>query len=136
EVSEDRLGVDVSESTIWRALQRSGSTLKKLTHATVSLNEKNRARFHYQYHCQYTPEQTVFVDESSFDRRTSIHGHAWALRGQWAVRKCFLFEENGIYLLLPAMSLEGMLHAKIVEGSFMTVLFEEFIDGLLNKMQP
>ncbi|KAF8229466.1 hypothetical protein L208DRAFT_1057606, partial [Tricholoma matsutake] len=40
------------------------------------------------------------------------------------------------YLLLPAMSLEGMLHAKIVEGSFTTVLFEEFIDGLLNKMQP
>jgi hypothetical protein len=38
--------------------------------------------------------------------------------------------------LLPALSLEGMLHAKIVKGLFTTVLFEEFIDSLLNKMQP
>ena len=29
-----------------------------------------------------------------------------------------------------------MLHAKIIEGSFTTDLFEEFIDGLLDKMQP
>ncbi|KIL55693.1 hypothetical protein M378DRAFT_17709 [Amanita muscaria Koide BX008] len=135
EIMEDRLGVDVSESTIWRALRRSGFTLKKLTRQALERSAIKRARFRYQCGRQYTPEQIVFVDESSFDRRTSLRGRAWALRGQRAVRKSF-FVRGKRYSLLPALSLEGMLHVKIVEGSFTTVLFEEFIDGLLNKMQP
>ena len=48
-----------------------------------------QAAFRYEYGIRYTAEQTVFVDESSFDRRTSIRGKAWALSGQRAVRKCF-----------------------------------------------
>ncbi|KAF8229467.1 hypothetical protein L208DRAFT_1286626, partial [Tricholoma matsutake] len=67
EVLEDRLGVDVSESTIWRALQQSGFTLKKLTWQALERSAIKWARFHYQYGHQYALEQTVFVDESSFD---------------------------------------------------------------------
>jgi hypothetical protein len=40
------------------------------------------------------------------------------------------------YSLLPALSLDGIIHAKIVEGSFTTVLFRDFIEGLLDRMQP
>lgn len=40
------------------------------------------------------------------------------------------------YSLLPALSLDGILHVKIVEGSFTTVLFKEFLEGLLDQMQP
>lgn len=40
------------------------------------------------------------------------------------------------YSLLPALSLDGMIHTKIVEGSFTAVLFQEFIEGLLSHMQP
>ncbi|KAH7918017.1 hypothetical protein BV22DRAFT_1025286 [Leucogyrophana mollusca] len=39
------------------------------------------------------------------------------------------------YSLLPALSLDGIIHASIVEGSFTAVLFCEFIEGLLNHMQ-
>jgi hypothetical protein len=39
-------------------------------------------------------------------------------------------------LLLPALSLNGIIHAKIVEGSFTTTLFHDFIEGLLDHMQP
>ena len=45
-------------------------------------SEVKRAALRLAYGSQYTPEQTVFVDESSFDRRTSIRGRAWALSGQ------------------------------------------------------
>jgi hypothetical protein len=32
--------------------------------------------------------------------------------------------------------MDGMIHVKIVEGSFTTELFTEFIEGLLDRMQP
>ncbi|KAF8593230.1 hypothetical protein BDV93DRAFT_458889, partial [Ceratobasidium sp. AG-I] len=38
--------------------------------------------------------------------------------------------------ILPAMSLDGILHVDIVEGSFTSALFSEFIDGLLETMSP
>ncbi|KAJ7301732.1 hypothetical protein DFH08DRAFT_642256, partial [Mycena albidolilacea] len=38
--------------------------------------------------------------------------------------------------LLPALSLDGILHVKIVEGSFTAARFYEFIDGLLDHMEP
>ena len=40
------------------------------------------------------------------------------------------------YSLLPALSLNGMLYAKIVEGSFTTKLFLQFLNGLLDRMNP
>lgn len=40
------------------------------------------------------------------------------------------------YSLLPALSLDGILHLSIVEGSFTTATFSEFIEGLLNRMSP
>jgi hypothetical protein len=38
--------------------------------------------------------------------------------------------------MLPALAIDGMLHVKIVEGSFTAELFREFIEGLLDHMQP
>lgn len=40
------------------------------------------------------------------------------------------------YSLLPALSLDGIISAKIVEGSFTKPLFTQFIAELLTKMQP
>ncbi|KZV60879.1 hypothetical protein PENSPDRAFT_593558, partial [Peniophora sp. CONT] len=38
--------------------------------------------------------------------------------------------------VLPAMSMNGIIHVSIVEGSFTAARFREFISGLLDKMQP
>jgi hypothetical protein len=41
------------------------------------------------------------------------------------------------YSVLPALSLnDAILHVEVVEGSFNSDLFKEFIDALLPKMQP
>ncbi|KIK76597.1 hypothetical protein PAXRUDRAFT_169381 [Paxillus rubicundulus Ve08.2h10] len=37
----------------------------------------------------YQADQLVFVDESSVDRQTTYHGHAWSIRGTKAQRKAF-----------------------------------------------
>jgi transposase len=38
--------------------------------------------------------------------------------------------------LLPALTLEGIIYAKIVEGSFTAERFIEFLEGLLANMNP
>ena len=40
------------------------------------------------------------------------------------------------FSVLPALSLDRILTVKIVEGSFTTELFKDFIDGLLDHMNP
>jgi hypothetical protein len=40
------------------------------------------------------------------------------------------------YSVLPALSLDGILHLKIVEGSFTGPLFQQFVCGLLDAMNP
>lgn len=37
----------------------------------------------------YDPNQIVFVDECSVDRRATYRGRAWAIRGRKATRKAF-----------------------------------------------
>jgi hypothetical protein len=127
------------------------SVAPQLTRLALERSEAKRVAFRYEYGTQYTAEQTVFVDESSFDRRTSIRGKAWALSGERAQRKCFFVRDRRYrvsphltpllivfnrYSLLPALAIDGVIHVKIVEGSFTTVLFHEFIEGLLDQMQP
>ena len=61
------------------------------------------------------------------------------------------FVENGILIVrlgssslsisrrfsvLPALSLDGILAVKIIEGSFTTKWFKAFVDGLLDHMTP
>ncbi|KAJ3885248.1 hypothetical protein GG344DRAFT_16272, partial [Lentinula edodes] len=38
--------------------------------------------------------------------------------------------------LLPALSIHGILYAKVVEGSFTALKFYDFISALLTCMQP
>ena len=99
----------------------------------------------------YDPSQLVFVDESSVDRRTTYRGRAYSIRGSQAQRKAFFVRgrryvisslsytyANNIesFSVLPAISLnDGILACNIVEGSFCTATFSNFIDGLLDNMQ-
>ena len=45
-----------------------------------------------------------------------------------------LFTISSRFSVLPAITLDGMLHCSVVEGSFNTVLFTGFIHKLLSKM--
>jgi hypothetical protein len=46
-------------------------------------------------------------------------------------------EDVSRFSILPAISLQdGILHCKVVEGSFCTETFLQFIEGLLEFMRP
>jgi hypothetical protein len=60
----------------------------------------------------YQPEQVVFVDESSVDRRMPYRGRAWSIRGTQAQRKAFFI--RGIrYGLETCPFIVGADHLKI-----------------------
>ncbi|KAG8920644.1 hypothetical protein FRC01_000657 [Tulasnella sp. 417] len=131
-------GVNPSLSTILRSLKRGGYSLKKasasLTKTAIERNEAKRANYLYSAG-RYTPGQLVFVDESACNRRTVYRNYGWALSGKRAIKRaCFVRGRR--YSILPALTLDGIIHVKILEGSFTTESFEEFIDSLLDSMQP
>ena len=64
-------------------------SMTQLTRDAIERSEAKRAEFRYNYGLRFTAEQTVFVDESSFDRRTSLRTRAWALCGERASKRCF-----------------------------------------------
>jgi hypothetical protein len=122
-----------------------------LSKNALERNETLRLAYRHTFGTEYTAEQAVFVDESAFDRRTDMRGRAWALSGKAAIRKGFFIRgkryvndsllKSSIYLyyrysLLPALSLDGIIYAQIIEGSFSTPSFLEFIQGVLAKMNP
>lgn len=112
----------------------------------------------YRINLKYRADQLVFLDESSFDRRTPGRRYGWAPRGQRAyapthfvrgTRYAYLFQWNlwhphsqivmnlavSRYSVLPAMSLSGILAVDIREGSFTKASFKEFVEKLLTQMQ-
>jgi len=63
--------------------------VQQLTRVALERSAELRANFATRIG-SYNPNQLVFVDESSVDRRTTYRGYAWALKGKPAQRKAFL----------------------------------------------
>ena len=75
----------------------------------------------------------MFADESHFNRLTLRRPYAWSIRGERASR--FEFTLRGQkYSLLPAISLDGILHLEVVENAVTGADFLRFVQGLLPRM--
>ena len=75
----------------------------------------------------------MFADESRFNRLTLRRPYAWSIRGERASR--FEFSLRGqTYSLLPALSLDGILHLEVVENAVSGDDFLRFVQGLLPRM--
>jgi hypothetical protein len=101
---ENDCEASVSIMSVWRAIHRSGYSLKKVSHSfrkppcllsfykvtrvAMERNVEKRAAFTFRMGIMYSPEQFVFVDECSVDRRVG-RGYGYALQGRRAVRKSF-----------------------------------------------
>jgi hypothetical protein len=48
----------------------------------------------------YSPEQLVFVDESSVDRRTTYRGHAWSIVERKLSKRIFLCMDDSMTVFL------------------------------------
>ncbi|KAK2463341.1 hypothetical protein APHAL10511_004652 [Amanita phalloides] len=128
-------GIHVSRAMVWCTLRKKGYTMKKLTWVAQERLAEKRLEYHARIG-QYDAQQLVFVDESSVDCRTTYHGQVWSICGTKAQRKAF-FVRGCHFSVLPAISMnDGILHCDIIEGSFCTEMFKQFINGLLDQMKP
>jgi hypothetical protein len=75
---------------------------------------------------QYDPRQMVFIDEAGVDDHTNVRKHGWAPLGQACVRRTS-FLRGQKYVILPALSLDGILTLDIYEGSVNRECFLEFL---------
>ena len=73
-------GVHVSLGTISTTLRKRGLTRKKLTIPAKEQDEQLRGEYLTRIQ-QYQPDQLVFVDESSLDRRTGRRAYGWGPAG-------------------------------------------------------
>jgi hypothetical protein len=58
-----------------------------MTKAAIERDEVKRTKYLCEVG-QYRADQLVFVDESSFDKRTTHRNYGWSLRGERATKRC------------------------------------------------
>ena len=75
----------------------------------------------------------MFADESHFNRLTLRRPYAWSRRGERATRYEFSFRGTK-YSMLPALSLDGIIHLEVVEDAVTGADFRRFVEGLLTRM--
>ena len=79
----------------------------------------------------FRPDQLVFADESHFNHLTLRRPYTWSIHGERAQRYKFTFRGTK-YSMLPALSLDGILHLKVLENAITGEDFRHFVEGLLS----
>ena len=118
--------ISVHFTTIYRELERSGVSLKKLRRIAKERDENLRADF-VRTMGQYSPEEIGFLDEFSKDERTLHRRHGRSKRGKRVVmRGAFVRgrQVSGEGLL----TLDGIVASTVVEGSMTHEKFLHFLE--------
>lgn len=116
----------VSISTVHRSLVAQGFTYKKLRKTATERDEQTRAQWKADITSRFTASQLIFADESSKDNRTSYRHYGRAMAGQRAV-EVLSFDRGVRYSILPALSIDGILTVRVVQGSVNGVEFYDWV---------
>ena len=108
-------------------------TFFQLTRPALERNEHDRREFKALINRYFRPEQLVFADESHFNRLTLRRPYAWSKRGERATQYEFSFRGSK-YSILPAISLDGIVHLEVLDKAISGDDFRRFVQGLLPRM--
>lgn len=113
--------------------------------------EGDRARYQLRM-LEYSASDLVFGDESGVNYDTFMRTFGRAPVGERAERsdyfargiKCVIllfvlilkFNMEPRYSILPALAIDGIIDVSIVQGAHNSETFFNFVDGLLDKMNP
>jgi hypothetical protein len=75
---------------------------------------------------ELSPEQLIFIDETSKDERTLSRAYGYSVINTRA-KKSVVFIRGNRYTILPALTLDGFIAAEIIEGSCNKENFQTFI---------
>jgi hypothetical protein len=103
-----------------------GLTYKHLKRVAAERDDGFRADWLHNMTTNYTAEQLVFLDESSKDDRTTLPRYGRSLSGQSPFDSVCL--NRGIrYSVLPALTIDGYMTVRVIEGSIDGAEFYDFI---------
>jgi len=122
--------VQISTTALHDNLQDLGISRKIMIRAAAERDDQLRAQWMYDFLATYSAEQMVVLDESSKDGKTLIRKYGRALSGEDAVLQVSL--DHGVrYSILPALTIDGYIAVRAVEGS---IDGEEFFDFIVNDL--
>lgn len=107
-----------------------GLTYKRLKRVAAERNDGLRADWLHSMITNYTADQLVFLDESSKDNRAILRRYGRALSGHHPIDNASL-NRGTRYSILPALTIDGYVVVRVVEGS---IDGAEFFDFVLNDV--
>jgi transposase len=116
----------IPTSTLHDNLKELGLMHKIVWKAAAERDDAARAAWLHDTLSNFTAEQMVFLDESSKDSRTIFCKYGRAPRGERPVVEVS-FDRGIRYSILPALTLDGYLAVRVVEGSVDGAEFYDFI---------
>ena len=120
----------ISTTALYDNLKDLGLTYKRLKRVAAERDDEYRADWLHNMTSNYTADQLVFLDESSKDDRVILRRYGWAIQGQHAIESASL--NRGVrYSILPALTVDGYMAVRAVEGS---IDGAEFFDFVLNDV--
>tara|TARA_B110000211_G_scaffold213835_1_gene254739 strand:+ start:298 stop:1536 length:1239 start_codon:yes stop_codon:yes gene_type:complete len=130
-------GYTFTQSRLCRAFRQMRITYKTLQHVAAERNARDVAEFSFTIK-SYDPKDLVYIDESSFNNKTSRRRRGRSASGQPAIRTSLLGYETGI-TLFGALGCNGMI-AKACKTVEVTVDFMVLLrwmrDDLLPNLPP
>ena len=101
-------------------------THKRLKRVAAERDGAYRTEWILNMTMNYTADQLVFLDESSKDERVVLRRYGHAPSGQEAIHHVSL--NRGVrYSILPALSLNGYMAVKVIEGSIDGARFYDIV---------
>jgi len=122
--------IQISTTALHDNLRDLGISRKIMIRAAAERDDQLRAEWMYDFLATYSAEQMVVLDESSKDGKTLIRRYGRAQSGEDAVIQVSL--DRGVrYSILPALTTDGYIAVRAVEGS---IDGEEFFDFIVNDL--
>jgi transposase len=126
----DEFEVFVTTATISRALKFIGWSKKKARQVAQEQNPDLRDSYLHDL-SSFESYHLVYVDESGCDKRAGFRRTGWSPLGVTPVQIA-QFHRGDRYQILPAYSQNGILLARVFQGSTDSEVFEDFIEQLLS----
>jgi transposase len=121
--------INLSPSTLSRTHRRLRITRKKVVVRAQERNLLLQAVFRNRIGDLVTdPYMLVFLDESAKDQRTLIRRYGYGPEGE-RIEVDAPFVRGQRYSMLPAITLDGIITYKVVEGTITAEIFHEFLSN-------
>jgi transposase len=125
----DEFDILTTASSVGRALASKGWTKKTIRRIAKGRNADLRDAYLYNNRDIHS-WQCVFVDESGCDKRVGFRRTGWSPLGITPVQIA-QFQREKRYQILPAYTQDGIILARVFQGSTDSEVFEDFMQQLL-----